>query len=152
MILAEILLVLTKMTRVSRKIWDWLHTCACRYDRTKAKMEIQNGVIVFAFGLWLFFVDTFSSCPHSYKVLLSVARQEILGIVFASIGIANIVMTERGTVWLRKWTLLLQGGIWVFIFCAAVISDWRAPGVPIYFVLACSAFYSFLCLRGSYTE
>jgi hypothetical protein len=134
------------------KIWHWLNDLAARYNIFRAKMETQDSILMLLFGVWLFFVDRSADCPHSYKVLLSVARQEIWGIVFVSIGLTSLVTIEHGTMWLRKWILLVQSGLWVFIFCAAYISDWRAPSVPIYFILGISGFYSFLCLKGDKTR
>lgn len=132
---------------MSNRIYKFLDKYICAYMHGTQGVETQNALIIIGLGLWILSFDMFDSCPHIYIVLLSVARQNTWGIVFMSIGVAHIVIIEHGTARLRKWTLLIQGALWVFLLYTAVISEWRSPGVPVYFVLALSAFRGFLCIR-----
>lgn len=118
----------------------------CAFMNGTMALEGQGATLFIGMGAWMLFFDMFGSCPSVYRVMLSVAKESTWGVVFIVIGTAQVVVLIRGSVIWRKWVLLVKGALWLFIGVTVLYGEWRAPGVPIYFVLAAGAFRGFLCV------
>lgn len=106
--------------------------------------EGQGATLMLGLGLWLVLGGMFSTCPAVYYVMAAVAGEHVWGVVFLTIGSIQIYALLFGSVWLRRYVLLFKGGLWATLTVTLLYGDWHAPGVPIYSVLAITAFRAFL--------
>lgn len=106
--------------------------------------EGQGATIVLGLGLWLIIGQMFSTCPSVYWVMASIATEVVWGMVFVAIGLVQVYALLFGSLELRRWVLLGKGALWSTLAITLLFGDWHTPGLPIYTILAVSAFRSFL--------
>lgn len=106
--------------------------------------EGQGATIIFFLGLWLIIGKVFSTCPAVYWVMASAANERTWGIGFMAIGAFQTYALFFGNLSMRRWVLLFTGFLWTVLAVTLMFGDWHAPGLPIYSILAISAYRSFL--------
>jgi hypothetical protein len=119
----------------------------CAFMNDAMALESQGALIATGMGIWLMFAHMFESCPQTYWVMKSVMPEKAWATVFIIIGISQAVALMFNVYRWRKRLLLVKTALWVFLFCTVLYGDWRAPGVPIYTIMAIGATRSFFCLR-----
>lgn len=125
------------------------HQGWCAFVDDKTLTEAQGAALITSLGIWLLYFDMFASCPNVYAVMKSVMPEKVWGTLFIGIGLTQMAALITGTISLRRHVLLFKGAMWTFLLFVVAISDFSAPGVPIYCILALAAFRGFLCLKPS---
>jgi len=106
--------------------------------------EGQGATIILGLGLWLIIGKMFSTCPAVYWVMASIASEVTWGIGFMAVGAIQTYALFFGSLSMRRWVLLFKGFVWTVLAVTLLFGDWHAPGLPIYSILAVSAYRSFL--------
>jgi hypothetical protein len=106
--------------------------------------EWQGATLMLGLGTWLVIGQMFSTCPSVYWVMSSMASEPVWGALFLAVATVQIYALFFGSRSLRRAVLLFNGGLWTTLTITLLYGDWHTPGVPIYAILALSAFRAFL--------
>lgn len=136
-------------TETAKPVTHWFDGILCAFTADGMAVEIQGAITITGLGVWIAFAGMFTSCPQVYWVMLSVLSEKFWGSIFMAVGVVQITILAYGTVNMRKTVLLAKGALWTTLFVTVLYGDWRAPGVPLYFIFAAGAFRTYLCLRKS---
>jgi hypothetical protein len=140
------------MANFSNPVLRWSHfrqDMVRLFFNTGYTTEGQGATLMLGLGLWLVIGGMFSTCPAVYYVMMNVANERLWGILFLTVGGVQVYALFRGSISLRRSMLLLKGAMWTTLLVTLLYGDWHAPGVPIYGILAVTAFRAFL-MRGKY--
>jgi hypothetical protein len=125
--------------------WKYLgHDVARLFFNSGYTTEGQGASMMLGLGLWLILGGMFSTCPAVYYVMESMADERSWGILFITVGLIQVYGLLFGSIRLRRWILLGKGALWTTLAVTLLYGDWHAPGVPVYTILAVTAYRAFL--------
>lgn len=125
--------------------WQFLgHDIVKLFFNAGYTTEGQGASFMLGLGLWLILGGMFTTCPSVYYVMASVAHERLWGVCFISLGLVQVYALFRGGLFVRRYILLFMGALWSMLTVTLLYGDWHAPGVPIYSILAITAFKAFL--------
>ncbi len=98
-------------------------------------------------GVWLIspFWESFPTTP-AFRVMAAIAPEWAWGVVMLSIGGLLIVGLRRVDYPLRRVALLIMALLWMAIWVALLMGNWRGPGTILYIHLSVLCVIAYLRL------
>lgn len=125
--------------------WKYLgHDFGKLFFNSGYTTEGQGATMLLGLGIWLIIGGMFSTCPAVYYVMENVATEEVWGIIFIAISLIQVYALFFSSLAIRRYVLLFKGALWTTLAVTLIYGDWHTPGVPIYIILAITAFRAFL--------
>ena len=88
--------------------------------------EMVLSCAALSWGIWLLLpLDTFGASV-AFTVLGQLGPEWMWGLLMGGAGLQGLWGAYKGSYTMRRWSLLVQAGCWLAIWCAFVLSSWRS--------------------------
>jgi hypothetical protein len=113
-------------------------------------VEVATTSLALWWGLILILpFDTFSS-SSSYKAMAGIASEPCWGLFMLAIGTAQLFGMILNNYFIKRYSLLLATGIWVFISAMFGLSTFFSTASGTYFIIACLTGWLYMKVGGQF--